>query len=142
METEIRAAFGRFSRASASAAGRGGASRNAPPVGERPSTVRLLPLMSSLRPLLVRDGAVLVRAAANVLRSVELATDGGHDSSGAGSAVTGRNAMVTLASPQHGSGGSGGAGPQSQQQVRCSGVWVGRDVAGRGSVCGVARCRL
>ncbi|CAM9848645.1 unnamed protein product, partial [Laminaria digitata] len=72
METEIRATFTRLSRAIFALDPRvpgSAATANSASNSRRPS-VRLVPLMIALRPLLVRDGTVLVRAAANVLRSV------------------------------------------------------------------------
>lgn len=101
METEIRAAFSRISRIPTTA-GAG--------VGDRPLAVRLLTLMSALRPLLIRDGRILVQAASNVLRSIGDFTnaDGSAGSSGGGG--NGSNVYVTLATPQKNQGPGTGAG--------------------------------
>ena len=111
METEIRAAFGRLSRSS----GTGSGSRSKAGDGRTPPAVRLLPLMSSLRPLVLRDGDTLIRAAANVLRRVDAAPDGGGGadggSGGGAGGGSGRTAMVTLTTP------FGSAG-HHQQHVR------------------------
>lgn len=115
METEIRATFSRLSRLTA-ASNRGGAASTGTPGSDRPPTVRLLPLMSALRPLLVRDGAVLVRAAANVLRSADGAPAANGGGASAAGGAGGRNAMVTLAPPH-------GSGLHHQQQVWVR-VWV------------------
>ncbi|CAM9991291.1 unnamed protein product, partial [Ectocarpus sp. 4 AP-2014] len=81
--------------------------------GDRPPAVGLLQLMGSLRPLLVRDGGLMVRAAANVLRSVAPGSDGASGPGTGGSG--GRNvAMVSLATG--GGGGSGGGGGAQQQE--------------------------
>lgn len=113
METEIRAAFTRLSRLAGTPGVGTGASANAHAGGSggRPPAVRLLTLMSVLRPLLVRDGRVLVQAAANVLRSVEVpgAAGAGSGASGSGD-QNGRNVFVTLAAAHkhghpHGHGG-------------------------------------
>lgn len=102
METEIRAAFSRLSRSS----GGGNRGSSGDTSSGRPSAVRLLPLMSALRPLVLRDGDTLVRAAANVLRRVDIP-----DVGAGGGANNQRNAMVTLIPPY------GNSGPH-QQQVR------------------------
>lgn len=102
METEIRAAFSRLSRSS----GGGNRGSSGEASSGRPTAVRLLPLMSALRPLVLRDGDTLIRAAANVLRRVDI------PDVGAGGGVNNqRNAMVTLIPPY------GNSGPH-QQQVR------------------------
>lgn len=106
METEIRAAFTRISRLAGNSQSAGAdAAANSAAAGGRdnPPTVRLIALMSVLRPLLVRDGRVLVQAAANVLRSVDKpggaeATAGAAGAAGASGGDTGTgNVFVTLA---------------------------------------------
>lgn len=103
METEIRAAFSRISRMPSPAGA---------PSGDRPPSVCLLTLMSALRPLLIRDGRILVQAAANVLRRVG---DGAHGSSASGSEEEsgGGSVFVTLATTQKSQGQQG----QGQDRV-------------------------
>lgn len=87
--------------------------------------------MVALRPLLVRDGAVLVRAAANVLRSAGPEDGGGEGGEGGGSGGgaggggggssggaggAAGTAIVTLATPHGGS--------QHQQQQVWFGLWL------------------
>ncbi|CAN0002775.1 unnamed protein product, partial [Ectocarpus sp. 12 AP-2014] len=126
METEIRAAFSRLSRASSSAAsapgrrntaaGAAAAAAAVAGAGDRPPAVGLLQLMGSLRPLLVRDSGLMVRAAANVLRSVAPGSGGAAGPGTGGGDGGGRNvAMVSLAT---GSGGGSGGGGGAQQQER------------------------
>lgn len=100
METEIRAAFTRISRPAGNQ--QGGASAGVNGNRDNPPAVRLITLMSVLRPLLVRDGRLLVQAAANVLRRVE-------NPGGAATGDNGGNVFVALATAnKHGTAQAAG----------------------------------